>query len=88
MRGDHRAVKGSRDRGRVSVRDGAERPAPRVTSVDPSQQRLVTKVARLYHVRGLRQAEIAARLQLSQSRVSRLLSQAEESGVVRTVRDR
>lgn len=53
--------------------------------MDPSQQRLVTKVARLYHVRGLRQAEIAARLHLSQSRVSRLLSQAEESGVVRTV---
>ncbi|MEH3077706.1 MAG: MarR family transcriptional regulator [Quadrisphaera sp.] len=53
--------------------------------MDPSQQRLVTKVARLYHVRGLRQAEIAARLNLSQSRVSRLLSQAEEAGVVRTV---
>lgn len=53
--------------------------------VDPSQQRLATKVARLYHVRGLRQAEIAARLGLSQSRVSRLLSQAEEAGLVRTV---
>jgi len=53
--------------------------------VDPSQQRLVTKVARLYHVRGLRQAEIAARLDLSQSRVSRLLSLAEDAGLVRTV---
>lgn len=53
--------------------------------MDPSQQRLVTKVARLYHVRGLRQAEIASRLDLSQSRVSRLLSLAEDEGVVRTV---
>jgi len=53
--------------------------------VDPSQQRLATKVARLYHVRGLRQAEIAARLDLSQSRVSRLLSLAEDAGLVRTV---
>jgi DNA-binding transcriptional regulator LsrR (DeoR family) len=45
--------------------------------------RLVTKVARLYHVRGLRQVEIAERLHLSQPRVSRLLAQAEELGIVR-----
>lgn len=45
----------------------------------------MTKVARLYHVRGLRQAEIAERLLLSQSRVSRLLSAAEAAGIVRTV---
>lgn len=47
--------------------------------------RLVTKVARLYHTRGLRQTEIADRLRTSQSRVSRLLQQAEETGIVRTV---
>jgi len=47
--------------------------------------RLVLKVARLYHTHGHRQSEIAARLQVSQSRVSRLLAQAEESGIVRTV---
>lgn len=47
--------------------------------------RLLTKVARLYHARGLRQVEIAARLRLSQPRVSRLLRQAEELGVVRNV---
>jgi DNA-binding transcriptional regulator LsrR (DeoR family) len=47
--------------------------------------RLVLKVARLYHTHGLRQADIAARLQVSQSRVSRLLAQAEETGIVRTV---
>lgn len=47
--------------------------------------RLVLKVARLYHTHGHRQADIAARLQVSQSRVSRLLAQAEEAGIVRTV---
>jgi len=46
--------------------------------------RLIVKVARLYHTHGRRQADIAARLQLSQSRVSRLLAQAEEAGIVRT----
>lgn len=48
-------------------------------------QRLMIKVARLYHTHGMRQTEIASRLQISQSRVSRLLTQAEESAVVRTV---
>ena len=48
-------------------------------------QRLMAKVARLYHARGLRQVEIADRLQISQSRVSRLLQQAEDEGFVRTV---
>lgn len=47
--------------------------------------RLLVKVARLYHTHGRRQSEIADRLQISQSRVSRLLAQAEEEGIVRTV---
>ena len=47
--------------------------------------RLLTKVARLYHARGLRQIDIAQRLRLSQPRVSRLLQQAEQLGVVRNV---
>lgn len=47
--------------------------------------RLVVKVARLYHTHGRRQSDIATRLQVSQSRVSRLLAQAEETGIVRTV---
>ena len=47
--------------------------------------RLVTKVARLYHARGLRQIEIAERLRLSQPRVSRLLALAEERGIVRNI---
>ena len=45
--------------------------------------RLMTKVARLYYEQGLRQAEIADQLDLCQSRVSRLLKQAEKEGIVR-----
>ena len=49
------------------------------------QVRLMTKVARLYHERGLRQQEIATSLHLSQARVSRLLKRAASEGIVRTV---
>ena len=45
---------------------------------DRDRQRLLAKVARLYHHSGLRQAEIADRLRISQTRVSRLLQQAED----------
>ena len=49
--------------------------------------RLITRVARLYYERGLKQPEIAARLRLSQPKVSRLLKQALDEGIVRiTVR--
>jgi DNA-binding transcriptional regulator LsrR (DeoR family) len=48
------------------------------------QVRLITKVARMYHERGLRQAEIAEQLHISQPRVSRLLKRAVELGIVRT----
>lgn len=47
--------------------------------------RLTGVVARLYHVHGVRQREIGSRLGMSQARVSRLLHQAEELGLVRTV---
>jgi DNA-binding transcriptional regulator LsrR (DeoR family) len=53
-----------------------------MTSVD--RLRLMTKVARLYHERGMRQSVIAAKLSLSQAMVSRLLTAAEKEGVVRT----
>src|ERR671937_297433 len=45
---------------------------------------LVTKVAKLYHESRLRQPEISERLNLSQSRVSRLLKQAvsEKYGLI------
>lgn len=52
---------------------------------DVDQQRLMIKVARLYHTHGMRQTDIAKRLGISQSRVSRLLTQAEEAAIVRTV---
>lgn len=54
-------------------------PAPSTSSV-----RLMTKIARMYHERGIRQADIAATLHLSQAKVSRLLKRAAEVGIVRT----
>lgn len=61
-------------------------PAARPDQVDPTDEqiRLITKVARMYHERGMRQAEIAVQLHVSQPRVSRLLKRAVELGVVRT----
>ncbi len=53
-----------------------------MTSVD--RLRLMTKVARMYHERGMRQAIIAERLSMSQAMVSRLLAAAEKEGIVRT----
>lgn len=52
---------------------------------DVDTQRLMVKVARMYHTHGIRQTDIATRLQISQSKVSRLLAQAEEASIVRTV---
>jgi DNA-binding transcriptional regulator LsrR (DeoR family) len=49
------------------------------------QLRLITKVARMYHERGVRQTDIADTLHISQARVSRLLKRAAELGIVRTV---
>ena len=48
------------------------------------QLRLMVRIARMYHERGMRQAEIAAELHVSQPRVSRLLKRAGEVGIVRT----
>jgi DNA-binding transcriptional regulator LsrR (DeoR family) len=52
---------------------------------EPDQLRLLAQVARMYHERGLKQPEIAVELHLSQARVSRLLKQAVDLGIVRTV---
>src|SRR5947209_3259730 len=49
------------------------------------QVRLIMKVARMYHERGVRQPAIAERLHISQARVSRLLKRATELGIVRTI---
>jgi DNA-binding transcriptional regulator LsrR (DeoR family) len=45
--------------------------------------RLMTKVARLYYEREMRQGEIAAMMGLSQASISRLLNSAKEAGIVR-----
>ena len=47
--------------------------------------RLLTKVSRLYYDDGLNQEDIVVRLHLSRSKVSRLLQQAREEGIVKTV---
>jgi DNA-binding transcriptional regulator LsrR (DeoR family) len=47
------------------------------------QIRLMTKVARMYYLQNIRQAQITERLNLHQSTVSRLLKKAVESGIVR-----
>jgi len=52
-----------------------------MTRID--ELRLITRVARLYHEGGLKQPEIAVRLRLSQPKVSRLLKQALDEGIVR-----
>ncbi len=58
---------------------------PTRTTPDRDRLRLLTKVARLYHEQGVRQPEIAAQLHVSQARVSRLLKEAAERGIIRTV---
>jgi DNA-binding transcriptional regulator LsrR (DeoR family) len=57
----------------------------RFTKLDMQQMRLITRVARLHHMQGLRQAEIAETLDISQASVSRFLALAEEHGIVRTI---
>jgi DNA-binding transcriptional regulator LsrR (DeoR family) len=52
---------------------------------DRDQLRMMTKVAHLYHNRGMVQSEIARQLGLSQARVSRMLSAAEEANIIRTI---
>lgn len=50
-----------------------------------NELRLITKVARLYYEQELGQTDIAARLSLSQSTVSRLLKRARQEKIVRTI---
>ncbi|WP_247595221.1 sugar-binding transcriptional regulator [Actinomyces procaprae] len=52
---------------------------------DDAQLRLMARIARMYHERGIKQSEIAAELHVSQPRVSRLLKRAADEGIVRTV---
>lgn len=52
---------------------------------DNTRADLAVRVAWLYHERGLTQQEIADRLGLSRSTVSRILSDAERDGIIRVV---
>jgi DNA-binding transcriptional regulator LsrR (DeoR family) len=45
--------------------------------------RLIARVARMYHLDDMKQAEIAQRLRISQAGISRLLRRARDEGVVR-----
>src|SRR5690606_32805321 len=45
-------------------------------------QRLLVKVSKMYYEEGLAQEDIILRLNLSRSKVSRLLQQAREEGIV------
>ena len=71
---------------RRALRRRGDRPRRHGARDDLSGElRMLTRVARMYHEEGLPQREIAARLSLSQSRVSRLLRHAADVGIVRTV---
>ena len=48
-----------------------------------SQQRLIIRVARMYHEHGIKQPQIAQQLHVSQAKVSRLLKRAEQLGIVK-----
>lgn len=65
-----------------TVRDSAR--TARRFGHSQDQMRLMAKIARMYHERGMRQSEIADELHVSQPRVSRLLKRAAEVGIVRT----
>lgn len=57
--------------------------SPPAGAADAAHVRLLTKVAQMYHEGGLSQPTIAGQLHISQPRVSRLLKQASELGIVR-----
>ncbi|MFD0476167.1 sugar-binding transcriptional regulator [Nonomuraea thailandensis] len=61
------------------------RESDEVREVTKDHLRLLARVARMYHEQGIRQPEIAAALNISQPRVSRLLKEAVTRGLVRTV---
>lgn len=60
-------------------------PATPASRLSADRMSLLTKIARMYHEQGIRQPEIADRLHISQSRVSRFLKEAVSLGVVRTI---
>ena len=57
----------------------------RPTPADIEQLRQMTRAARLHHIQGARQTEIAEKMGISQAGVSRLLRMAEEHGIIRSI---
>ena len=57
----------------------------RFPGVDIDQLRLMTRAARMHHIEGERQTEIAEKMGISQAGVSRLLRMAEEQGIIRKI---
>lgn len=49
-----------------------------------NELRMITRVAQMYHVEGMRQADIAQHLRISQATVSRMLKKAQDEEIVRT----
>lgn len=49
-----------------------------------NELRMIARIAQMYHVEGLRQAEIAGHMRISQASVSRMLKRAEAEEIVRT----
>ena len=70
--------------GRLAADQAVRAQPSAVPDADAEQLRLMTRVAWLYHMRGLKQSLIADTLDLSQSRVSRLLDAAIAQGIVHT----
>lgn len=66
-------------------RNSSAAAARRFLSVDIEQLRLMTKAARMHHIQGERQTEIAEKMGISQAGVSRLLRTAEEQGIIRKI---
>lgn len=49
-----------------------------------NELRMIARIAQMYHVEQLRQADIAKHLRMSQATVSRMLKRAQDEGLVRT----
>jgi DNA-binding transcriptional regulator LsrR (DeoR family) len=49
-----------------------------------NELRMIARIAQMYHVEHLRQADIAKHLRMSQATVSRMLRRAQDEGLVRT----
>ncbi len=66
-------------------RNTVQATARRYSSADIEQLRQMTRAARLHHIHGERQTEIAEKMGISQAGVSRLLRMAEDCGIIRKI---